>query len=76
MEYTSEIEIDSPVAKVIELFDNPDNLDKWMKRLQSFESISGKPVQVGAKSILKSSLMLFLTIGQNMYPNRNFSLKV
>ena len=47
------MEIDSPVAKVIELFDNPDNLDKRMKRLQSFESIIGKRGQVGAKSILK-----------------------
>ena len=53
MKYTSEIEINSPIDKVIELFDNPDNMDKWMKGLQSFEPISGKPGQVGAKSRLK-----------------------
>ena len=53
MKYTSEIEINSPIDKVIELFDKPDNMDKWMKGLQSFEPISGKPGQVGAKSRLK-----------------------
>jgi len=53
MKYTSEIEINSPVDRVIELFDNPNNMDKWMKRLQSFEPISGKPGEVGAKSRLK-----------------------
>lgn len=53
MKYTSEIEINKPVDKVIELFDNPDNLDKWMEGLQSFEPISGTPGQVGAKSRLK-----------------------
>ena len=30
MKYTSEIEINSPVARVIEIFDNPDNMDQWM----------------------------------------------
>lgn len=53
MKYTSEIEINSPIDRVIELFDNPSNMDKWMKGLQSFEPISGKPGQVGAKSRLK-----------------------
>ena len=53
MKYTSEIEINKPVDRVIELFDNPDNLDKWMIGLQSFEPISGNPGQVGAKSRLK-----------------------
>jgi len=52
MKYTSEIEINKPVDRVIELFDNPSNMDKWMKGLQSFEPISGKPGQVGAKSRL------------------------
>ena len=53
MKFTSEIEINRPIAKVIELFDNPDNLNQWMKGLQSFEHISGTPGQVGAKSRLK-----------------------
>lgn len=53
MKYTCEIEINQPVEKVIALFDNPDNMPKWMEGLQSFEHISGTPGQPGAKSKLK-----------------------
>ena len=48
--YTASVEIDLPRARVIELFDNPDNLPKWQPGLESFEPISGEPGQVGAKS--------------------------
>jgi uncharacterized membrane protein len=53
MKYSAEIEINKPVDKVVELFDNPENMKKWMEGLQSFEHISGKPGEVGAKSRLK-----------------------
>lgn len=53
MKYQTEIEINQPIAKVIELFDNTDNMSKWMEGLQSFEHISGTPGQPGAKSRLK-----------------------
>lgn len=53
MKYSAEIEINKPVDKVIELFDNPDNMYKWMKGLQSFEHISGTAGRPGAKSRLK-----------------------
>ena len=43
-----------PRDKVIELFDNPQNLFKWQPGLQSFEHISGTPGQPGAKSKLVS----------------------
>lgn len=52
MKFTTEIEVNKPIDEVIELFDNPDNLGKWMEGLQSFEHISGTPGQVGAKSRL------------------------
>jgi len=52
MKYTCEIEINQPVQKVIKLFDNPDNLSKWMEGLQSFEHLSGTPGEVGSKSKL------------------------
>lgn len=52
MKYTLDIEIDLPRAKVVELFDNPDNLKKWQLDLVSFEHLSGDPGQVGAKSKL------------------------
>ncbi len=53
MKYTNEIIINQPASKVIELFDNPDNMKKWMEGLISFEHISGVPGQPGAKSKLK-----------------------
>jgi len=53
MKYSEEIVINKPVEKVVELFDNPDNLKKWMEGLQSFEPLSGEPGQPGARSRLK-----------------------
>lgn len=53
MKYTTQIDINKPIDKVIELFDNPDNLKLWMKGLESFEHMSGEPGQPGAKSLLK-----------------------
>lgn len=53
MKFTQEIEINKPINEVITLFDNPDNMNKWMEGLQSFEHISGTPGQPGAKSKLK-----------------------
>lgn len=52
MKYSLEIEIDLPRDRVIELFDNPDNIKKWQPGLVSFEHVSGEPGQVGAKSKL------------------------
>ncbi len=52
MKYTVGIEIDKPIDEVIALFDNTENMDKWMDGLQSFEHISGTPGEVGAKSKL------------------------
>jgi hypothetical protein len=53
MKYTCELNINIPRKKVIELFDNPDNLKKWQPELVSFEHMSGEPGQVGAKSKLR-----------------------
>jgi carbon monoxide dehydrogenase subunit G len=53
MKYSVEIEINRPIEKVIELFDNPNNMDKWMEGLQSFEHLSGVAGQPGAKSKLR-----------------------
>ena len=51
-EYTVHVDIDLPRHRVIELFDNTDNLFKWQTGLQSFDHISGEPGQPGAKSLL------------------------
>ena len=52
MKYTVDIEINLPRERVLELFENADNMSKWMDGLQSFEHLSGEPGQVGAKSKL------------------------
>ena len=52
MKYSNEIIVNLPRNKVIELFDNPDNLKKWMKGLQSFEHVSGEHGKEGSKSKL------------------------
>jgi hypothetical protein len=53
MKFSLSIEINLPREKVIELFDNPDNMKHWQPGLVSFENISGIPGEVGAKSRLK-----------------------
>ena len=52
LDYTTTITIDLPRDKVVALFDDPGNLPKWQRGLQSFEPLSGQPGQVGAKSKL------------------------
>lgn len=52
MKYTVSIDIHKPLDFVIQTFDDPENLKRWMVGLQSFEPISGTPGQPGAKSKL------------------------
>ncbi len=52
MKYSSQIEINAPITAVIDLFDNPDNLGKWMEGLQEFTHLSGTLGEPGAKSRL------------------------
>ena len=52
MKYTCEITIDLPRQRVIELFDNPDNMSKWMPGLQSFEHLTGARGEPGATARL------------------------
>ena len=73
MKYTSEITINLPVARVVELFDNADNLKKWMTGLLSFEHVSGEPGQPGAKSKLvfergKNKMVMTETITKRNLP--------
>ena len=53
MKYTLEINIDLPRQKVIELFDDPDNMAKWQPGFVSFEHLHGKPGEEGASAKLK-----------------------
>ncbi|MEP2025823.1 MAG: SRPBCC family protein [Reichenbachiella sp.] len=74
MKYTVDIIIDLPRPKVIELFDNPDNMHKWQPDLVSFEPISGEPGQPGAKSKLqykmgKRDIEMIETVTKNDLPD-------
>lgn len=53
MKFNIEITINQPIAKVIELFDNTENMKQWMQGLESFEHLSGTPGEVGSVSKLK-----------------------
>jgi carbon monoxide dehydrogenase subunit G len=75
MKYTIEIEINKPIDRVIEMFDNPDNMKHWMDGLQSFEPLSGTPGQPGAKSRLrfkmgKRELEMIETITERNLPDQ------
>ena len=37
MKFTNEVTINLPRARVVELFDNPDNMKQWQKGMESFE---------------------------------------
>jgi hypothetical protein len=52
MEFTQEIEIALPRDEVVRLFDDPQNLAKWQRGLQSFEPLEGEPGQPGSTSRL------------------------
>lgn len=50
MKYVTEVIIDRPIDEVVNLFDNPENMEYWMEGLQSYEHISGTPGEPGAKT--------------------------
>ena len=74
MKYKLELEINLPRNKVIELFDSTDNLKKWQKGLESFETYEGTPGQEGAKSRLlyktgKREIEMIETIKTRNFPD-------
>lgn len=56
MKYRLEIDINQPRSKVIELFDDPDNLKHWQPGFISFSHRSGTPGEVGAQSTLRYNM--------------------
>lgn len=52
MKYTNEIEINLARNQVIELFDNPDNMEQWQPGFLGMEHISGVSGTEGARSKL------------------------
>ena len=52
MEYTTEVTINLPLKRVVELFDSSENLKKWQPGLLNIEPVSGEPGKPGAKTRL------------------------
>lgn len=52
MNYTLTVDIALPLAKIIELFNNPQNWSKWREGFISFEAIVGTPGEEGSKTKL------------------------
>jgi Polyketide cyclase / dehydrase and lipid transport len=50
--FTNEIVVNRPLADVIRLFDNAENMKRWMPELVSYEHLSGAPGQPGATTKL------------------------
>ena len=81
--YTSEVVVELPRERVVELFDSSENLYKWQTGLQSFEHVSGEPGQPGAVSLLvfqngRHRIELTETITANNLPDElsgNYSWK-
>ena len=77
MKYSIEIEICLPRTRVIELFDSLENLYKWQKGLQKFETIEGTQGQEGAKARMeykmgKRELVMIETITKRNLPDEFF----
>lgn len=72
--YTLEVEIACPRERVLELFDNPENMAKWQEGFQSFEHLSGEPGQEGATARIvylhgKREIELIETITRRNLPD-------
>ena len=53
MKYSTEVTINKNINRVVELFDDPNNLGKWQPGFVSFEHFEGTFGEPGSKSKLK-----------------------
>jgi len=75
MKYTTEILINLPRSRILELFDSTENLKKWQPGLKSFTHLEGEPGKVGARSELiyegrKGDLVMTETIRTKKLPEQ------
>lgn len=74
MKYRNEVIINAPIDKVIELFDNSDNLKKWHPELVSMKHLSGEYGEVGSTYELiykmgKRDMIMIETIKVKNFPD-------
>ena len=79
MKYTTEVIVDLPRKKVVELFDSTENLFKWQPTLVDFEHLEGNPGTKGAKSKLSydergRTMEMIETIIEMNLPNEMISV--
>lgn len=48
VKYTSEVEINKPIAEVFAMFENPETLKEWMPEVKSIEAIQENPGKIGS----------------------------
>ena len=75
IEYTEEIIIDSNIDSICALFNNPDNMSKYMKEFKKYKLLEGKQGNNGAKSevtvnINEQEIVLIEEIINNNLPNQ------
>ena len=75
MRYTTEIIISLPRNRILELFDNTENLSQWQPGLLKFTHLEVKPGEEGARSELvyegrKGDLVMIETIKTKQLPEQ------
>lgn len=50
MKFTCKVDVHLPIEKVVELWDNPDNLVKWQDNFLRIEPLTGDPGETEARS--------------------------
>ena len=50
MKYSCTVEINLPINKVVQLWENEENFKEWQDGFESIEHLSGTPNSIGAKS--------------------------
>ena len=78
MKYTCSIEINLPISKVVQLWENEDNFKEWQDGFKSIEHLSGTPHSIGAKSKIiledKRRIELLETIISTNLPEEKIAL--
>ncbi len=77
MKFKCSVTINLPRKRVVELFNNPENLKEWQDGFYSFQPLEGEPEAIGSKSKLvylmgkkKQRMELIETILENDLPDR------
>jgi len=69
MKFSCKVDIDLPRERVVELFDNPDNMQHWQDDFISFEQLAGDSGSVGATAkVTYKRVVLTETIIENNLP--------